>query len=82
MKTKPSPTVAALLLPFPACSALLSAASARACTVFCYGQGDTVLAGRSFDVSDDPGFGLLFVPATANTTEEFIPFTEECRWLD
>lgn len=47
--------------------ALFSVTSARACTVFCYSQGDVAFAAYSFDVPDDPGFGLQFVPATATT---------------
>ncbi len=60
MKTK---TVGTSLLTL-ACGVFLSCVSARACTVFCYGEGDTVLAGRSFDIPSNPNLGMLLVPAT------------------
>lgn len=66
MKMKTARTrAAAVCLSMLACRVLLSGVSTHGCTVFCYGQGDSVLAGRSFDVPDDPGFGMLIVPATA-----------------
>lgn len=46
-----------------ACVLLLSITSAPACTVFCDSQGDTVLAGRSFDIPTNPHLGLQLVPA-------------------
>ena len=64
---KTAGTLAAVSLSILACGAFLSGASARACTVFCDSQGDTVLAGRGFDIPDNPSLGLLFVPATART---------------
>ena len=67
MKMKTTSALVAMSLSILACIGFLFGASARACTVFCYGQGDSVFACRSFDVPDDPGFGLLFVPATART---------------
>jgi choloylglycine hydrolase len=67
MKMKSAGTLPVLPPLILAFGALLLTAPARACTVFCYSQGNSVLAGRSFDVPDDPGFGLLFVPAAAGT---------------
>jgi hypothetical protein len=57
----------AMLLAVSLYSTLFSGGPARACTVFCDGQGDTVLAGRSFDIPSNPHLGLLFAPATTNT---------------
>ncbi len=61
MNTKTAGTLSLSIL---ACGAFLFCASVRACTVFCYGQGDTVLAGRSFDIPSNPNLGMLLVPAT------------------
>jgi Acyl-coenzyme A:6-aminopenicillanic acid acyl-transferase len=67
MKTRITGTLAAMSLWILTCGALLSSAPTCACTVYCYGQGDSVLAGRSFDLSADTTLGLLFVPAPATT---------------
>ncbi|HEX3623852.1 MAG TPA: linear amide C-N hydrolase [Verrucomicrobiae bacterium] len=62
VKTALSPAAISIL----SCVALLlSTIASRACTVFCDSQGDTVFAGRSFDIPDDPNLGLLLVPASA-----------------
>ena len=42
-----------------------SLSNSQACTVFCDSLGETVLAGRSFDIPDNSDLGMLFVPATA-----------------
>lgn len=67
MRTSLAGTLAARSFSILACGALLTGASARACTVFCDSQGDTVLAGRSLDIPDNPSMGMLLVPATART---------------
>jgi len=67
MKTKTTGTLVEMSLSILACGALLSGASARACTDFCYSPGDTVLAGRSLDTDFNANLGMLLVPATAGT---------------
>ena len=39
--------------------------NSQACTVFCDSQGETALAGRSFDIPDNSDLVMVFVPATA-----------------
>ncbi len=82
MKTKTAGTLVATSLSILACGALLSGAPARACTVFCYTQGDTVLAGRSFDIPDNPHLGMLLVPATATTHGWFSCARFDYPWAD
>jgi hypothetical protein len=67
MKMKTTGTLAVMFLRILACGALACGAPVHACTVFCYSQGDTVLAGRSFDIPDNPNLGMQLVPATATT---------------
>jgi hypothetical protein len=83
MKTTTARTLVAMSLSILACGALLSGASARACTDFCYSRGDTVLAGRSLDTPVNyPHLGMLLVPATA-TTHGWVCFGPfEYPWAD
>ena len=82
MKTKTAGTLGAKFLSILVGGALLSGAPARACTVFCYSQGDTVLAGRSFDIPDNPNLGMLLVPATAKTHGWFSCCRFAYPWAD
>jgi hypothetical protein len=66
-KGKTAGAPAAMTLSILTRGALLFYASARACTVFCYTQGDTVFAGRSYDIPNNPNLGILLEPATVST---------------
>ena len=82
MKTKTAGSLVAKFLSILACGALLSGAPACACTVFCYTQGDVVLAGRSFDIPDNPNLGMLLVPATATNHGWFSCCRYAYPWAD
>jgi hypothetical protein len=82
MKTKMAGTLAAMALSILAGGAVLAGVSARGCTVFCDSQGDTVLAGRSFDIPDNTNLGMLLVPATAKTHGWFSCCRFAYPWAD
>ncbi|HEV2437062.1 MAG TPA: linear amide C-N hydrolase [Verrucomicrobiae bacterium] len=82
MKSKTAGTLVAMSLSVLACGALLAGVSARACTVFCYSRGDTVLAGRSFDIPDNPNLGMLLVPATNSMHGWFCCARFDYPWAD
>jgi hypothetical protein len=82
MKTKTNGAPVARLISILACGVLLNGAPARGCTVFCDSQGDTVLAGRSLDIPDNPNMGMLLVPATARTHGWFCCGRYAYPWAD
>ena len=82
MKTKTAGTLVAMFLLILAGGAVLGGVSARGCTVFCDSQGDTVFAGRSFDIPDNTNLGMMLVPATGKTHGWFSCCRFAYPWAD